>query len=139
MPSTLKWFGVQRFLRTKAVGPVRRRDADYDPDGTLVEERIIVVRARDVRAASAVKFSAVADLDDGHQFRRVVDLVENSVVALANAIFFGAAELLAAVWARVASEQLDLRDHAPTIGLRKIADLLGRLSLDLEPIASHVA
>jgi len=90
-------------------------------------------------ASSAVDLSAVADLDDGHQFRRVVDLVENSVVALANAIFFGAAELLAAVWAWVASEQLDLCDDAPAIGLGKSADLLGRRSLDLEPIASHAA
>lgn len=52
MASKLKWFGVKRFLRTEAVGPVRHRDASYDPDGTLVEERIVVVRARDSKDAA---------------------------------------------------------------------------------------
>jgi hypothetical protein len=52
MASKLKWFGVRRLLRTEAVGPVRHRDANYDPDGTLVEERTVIVRARDSRDAA---------------------------------------------------------------------------------------
>jgi hypothetical protein len=48
--------------------------------------------------------SAVAHLDDGHRFRRIgsrriVDLIENSIVALAVLVFLGAAELLAAAHA----------------------------------------
>ena len=46
-----KWFGVKILLRTEAVDRPRARDADYDPDGTLVEERVIVVRARDAKEA----------------------------------------------------------------------------------------
>ena len=48
----LRWFGVKRFLRTEVVGPVRHRDANYDPDGTLVEARTVIVRARDFRDAA---------------------------------------------------------------------------------------
>jgi len=48
-----KWFGVKILLRTEAVGRPRARDADYDPDGTLVEERVIVVRAGDAKEAFA--------------------------------------------------------------------------------------
>ena len=43
---------MKRFLRREAVGPVRRRDANYDPDGTLVEERTVIVRARDSKDAA---------------------------------------------------------------------------------------
>ena len=80
--------------------------------------------------SSAVDLFAVAHLHDGHQFRRVVDLVQNAVVALANAVLLRAAELLAAIWSWVAREQLNLRDNALAVGLAKIADLLGRRTLD---------
>jgi hypothetical protein len=46
-----KWFGVKILVRTEAVGRPRVRDADYDPDGTLVEERVVVVRAGDAKEA----------------------------------------------------------------------------------------
>ena len=88
---------------------------------------------------SAVDFLAVADLYDDHGFCRIVDLVEDAVVALANAIFLRAAELLAAIWPWIACQQLDLSDDALTVGLLKISDLLGRRTPDSEAIASHVA
>ena len=81
----------------------------------------------------------VVDLHDSHQFRRVVDLIDNAVVALANAVLLCSAELLAALRSWVAREQLDPRDNALTVGLAKIADLLGRRTLDFESIAFHVA
>jgi hypothetical protein len=68
------------------------------------------------RQGSAVGLFAVAHLHDDHQFRRILDLVQNAVVALANAVFLCAAELLAAMWSCVAREQLDLRDDTLTIG-----------------------
>jgi hypothetical protein len=51
MPSSLRWFGVKLLVRTVAVGRVRGRDDDYDREGTLVEERVLIVRARDGRDA----------------------------------------------------------------------------------------
>src|SRR5580765_425332 len=51
MPSARKWFGVKMVLRTAITGRVRGRDADYDPDGTLVEERVVIVRATDGKDA----------------------------------------------------------------------------------------
>ena len=89
--------------------------------------------------SSAVDFSLVAYLHDSHQFGRVVDPVEDAVIALANAVLLCAAELLAAMWPWVGREQLDPRDNALTVGLAKIADLLGRRALDFESIAFHVA
>jgi hypothetical protein len=53
MSTKLKWFGVKGLIRIEAFGPVHGRDASYDPDGTLVEERIMVVRARDPKDAAS--------------------------------------------------------------------------------------
>jgi hypothetical protein len=53
MPSARKWFGVKMVLRTVATGRARGRDADYDRDGTLVEERVVVVRAHHGKDAFA--------------------------------------------------------------------------------------
>ena len=94
---------------------------------------------RQTAGGSAVDFSPVADLHYGHQFHRVVDLVENAVVALANAVLLRAAQLLATVGSWVAREQLNLRDNTLAVGLPKISDLLGRRTLDFESIAFHVA
>jgi hypothetical protein len=41
-----KWFGVKMLFRTIAEGTPVRPDASYDQGGTLVEERVLVVRAR---------------------------------------------------------------------------------------------
>jgi hypothetical protein len=51
MAKALKWFGVKVFLRTDAVGRARRVDPDYDPNRTLLEERVVSVRARDGKDA----------------------------------------------------------------------------------------
>jgi len=88
---------------------------------------------------SAVDFSTVADLHDGHHFDRVVDLVENAVVALANAVLLRAAELFAATWTWVGCEQLNLCDNALAVGLAKTVDLFDRRTIDFESIAFHVA
>jgi hypothetical protein len=53
MSRRLKWFGVRIFLRRVARGRAIGRDAYYDASGTLVEERIVIVRARDARDAFA--------------------------------------------------------------------------------------
>jgi hypothetical protein len=53
MATTLKWFGVRIALRTVAAGRAIGRDADYDADGTLLEERIVIVRARSPQDAVA--------------------------------------------------------------------------------------
>ncbi|HEX7592067.1 MAG TPA: DUF4288 domain-containing protein [Candidatus Limnocylindrales bacterium] len=39
------WFAVKSLYRSEIVGEPRVVDGDYDPDGTLVEERVILVRA----------------------------------------------------------------------------------------------
>jgi hypothetical protein len=39
------WFAVKSLYRSEIVGEPRVVDEDYDPDGTLVEERVILVRA----------------------------------------------------------------------------------------------
>jgi hypothetical protein len=39
------WFAVKSLYRSEIVGDPRVVDEDYDPDGTLVEERVILVRA----------------------------------------------------------------------------------------------
>jgi len=47
----LRWFGVKTVYRTATVGKPRVVDSDYDDEGTLVEERVVLVRARDHDAA----------------------------------------------------------------------------------------
>ena len=47
----LRWFGVKTVYRTSTVGKPRVVDSDYDNEGTLVEERVVLVRARDHAAA----------------------------------------------------------------------------------------
>jgi hypothetical protein len=42
----LKWFGVKTLYRTVAVGKPTATDGAYDPKGTLVEERVVILRAR---------------------------------------------------------------------------------------------
>ncbi len=41
-----KWYGVKTAFRTIAGGSPTSKDADFDNDATLVEERIVLVRAR---------------------------------------------------------------------------------------------
>ena len=43
----LRWFGVKTVYRSSAVGKPRIIDNDYDPEGTLVEERVVLFRAKD--------------------------------------------------------------------------------------------
>ena len=43
----IRWFGVKTVYRTSAVGKPRAIDDHYDPEGTLVEERVVLFRARD--------------------------------------------------------------------------------------------
>lgn len=55
-----KWFGVKTVLRTEAQGVPTSQDSSYDSEATLVEERVLLVRARSfaeaiVKAESEVK------------------------------------------------------------------------------------
>jgi hypothetical protein len=41
-----KWFGVKTLYRTTTLGRPPVTDSAYDPSGTLVEERVVILRAR---------------------------------------------------------------------------------------------
>lgn len=41
-----KWYGVKTLYRTRAVGRPHSVDQKYDRAGTLVEERVVLIRAR---------------------------------------------------------------------------------------------
>lgn len=41
-----RWYGVKTLYRTRAIGPPSDPDEHYDPDSTMLEERIVVFRAR---------------------------------------------------------------------------------------------
>ena len=43
--TTQKWFGVKTVFRSRAVGAPRIVTSDFDSKATLVEERIVIVRA----------------------------------------------------------------------------------------------
>lgn len=40
------WYGVKTLFRTRTVGRPRNVDANYDREATLVEERVVLFRAR---------------------------------------------------------------------------------------------
>jgi uncharacterized protein DUF4288 len=44
--SRLAWYGVKTIFRTAAAGAPVAKDASYDPSVTLVEERVILLKAR---------------------------------------------------------------------------------------------
>lgn len=48
----LKWFGVKVLIRTDLVGRPRAPGRFFDPDATLVEEQVFIVRARDATEAA---------------------------------------------------------------------------------------
>jgi hypothetical protein len=47
-----KWFGVKVLIRAELVGRPAKRGRSYDPDATLVEEQVLIVRAADGAAAA---------------------------------------------------------------------------------------
>ena len=53
----LKWFGVRTLMRIHALGRVRQTDPAFDRESTMVEDRIVLVRARsgDEATASAIE------------------------------------------------------------------------------------
>lgn len=55
-----KWFGVKTLYRTRASGRPHTRDRHYDPEATLIEERIVLIRATDFgQALKAAKREAL--------------------------------------------------------------------------------
>ena len=44
--STARWFSVKTLYRWLVVGRPLNSDGDYDPDSALLEERVVLVRAR---------------------------------------------------------------------------------------------
>jgi hypothetical protein len=54
------WFAVKSLYRSEIAGEPRVVDEDYDPDGALIEERVVLVRARS-GAAALSKGEAEAD------------------------------------------------------------------------------
>jgi hypothetical protein len=50
----LKWFAVKTAYRTSIQGKPRRKLPNYESGGTLVEERVILVRARDHEHAMTI-------------------------------------------------------------------------------------
>jgi hypothetical protein len=45
------WYGVKSLYRFEAHGEPTDADDDYDPDATLIEERVVLVHARGARKA----------------------------------------------------------------------------------------
>ena len=41
-----KWFGVKTLTRWEAIGKPKSIDENFDEDATLVEERIVLIKAR---------------------------------------------------------------------------------------------
>jgi hypothetical protein len=41
-----RWYAVKSLLRVEAFGDPVGADDDYDPEGTLIEERVVLIRAR---------------------------------------------------------------------------------------------
>ena len=41
-----KWFGVKTLTRWEAIGKPKSIDGNFDADATLIEERIVLIRAR---------------------------------------------------------------------------------------------
>lgn len=41
-----KWYGVKTVFRTESKGKPKATDSFYDPEATLIEERIVLIRAR---------------------------------------------------------------------------------------------
>jgi hypothetical protein len=56
-----KWFAFKSLIRTRVAGRPTRPDRHYDPDATLIEERVILVRARSFEEALQ---KGEADLDE---------------------------------------------------------------------------
>jgi len=46
-----KWFGVKTLTRWEAIGKPKSIDENFDEDATLIEERIVLIRARNLREA----------------------------------------------------------------------------------------
>lgn len=49
--SSWKWYGVRSLYRSVALGEPRNPDASYIPSATLVEERIVLIKARSGKEA----------------------------------------------------------------------------------------
>jgi hypothetical protein len=63
-----KWFGVKTLYRTRTIGRPNKRDRHYDPEATLVEERIILVRANGFdRALKAARRDALTYTRNGYR------------------------------------------------------------------------
>jgi hypothetical protein len=63
-----KWFGVKTVYRSRATGRPLKRDRHYDPDATLIEERIVLIRATDFdQALKAAEREALRYVRDGHE------------------------------------------------------------------------
>ena len=63
-----KWFGVKTLFRTKTQGVPTFKDSSYDTEATLIEARILLVRARSFNEAIA-KAEAEAKEYASEQYR----------------------------------------------------------------------
>ena len=64
-------FGVKTVYRTEARSRARRKDAQYDPSTTLVEERVVIVRARNLEEAIRRAEAEARTYVRGMSFRNV--------------------------------------------------------------------
>lgn len=63
-----KWFGVKTLYRACARGRPTKRDRHYQPDATLIEERVVLVRAADFdHALKGANREALAYARDGYE------------------------------------------------------------------------
>jgi uncharacterized protein DUF4288 len=62
-----RWYGVRAVFRSRALGKPDRHDPSFDPKATLVEERVVVVRGRNVKEAlGKARTEARAYVHHGH-------------------------------------------------------------------------
>lgn len=80
-----KWYGVKTAYRTTAVGEPRNVDRYYDPEATLVEERVVLFRARSFDEALAKAEQEALRYVDSDRFNRYSQRLRKRFLGRTNA------------------------------------------------------
>jgi len=81
----------------------------------------------------------MADFNDEHRLRGVINPIDHSVVTLTYTVMLLSCELLTAIWPRLAGESLDLDDDFAAILGGNSLQLFSSGRLDEQLIACHAA
>ena len=87
----------------------------------------------------AVDFSAVPDLEHDYFAAVVVHEVNNSIVALVDAVLVLSREFFTARWSRIGGQTFNSPDKPTTIFVGNRLQFLDGRGLDEEPIGVHAA